>query len=404
MAGLTASDVQPRGNAAAQEKLSTNGCPEWAESICQSADELWAWAFGDEHSEWWSTYKSSTSGEPRQLMVFEAWQDTALQGHIDALSPDQTVDPSQFREELGEVLDYYQHLELMRASGMSWPDLAAAQRGWMTDISRSQAEADNGGVAVTDSQVQEAHAEQVGTQGYYSNTASEDTEWSRMTADEQAEWRARARSAIVLFIEWAHREHPGLRLSSGEIKPALKLCEELNAVAFVEDGICHISREVVVAIERDPAYALSTIQHELRGHPEFGSGFSVGMALYDDASAEMPGYSRPAEGSASRTAEWARYDYLESEVGALLREHAFWVDSRDLDRDETIGPTEINPLGNPIVLLEALLGDMQGNWEPKILQAHLTALLRRFQSDPRIADSACVAFSDACVRTLGLTP
>jgi hypothetical protein len=404
MTELTHEDLQPRGNQAAQEATLTSSCPEWAESVCASAEDLWAWAFGDAHTDWWTAYKAATEVQARQAMVLDAWRSEVLQAHIDALSEEQAVDPAQYRTELGEVLDYFQQLELMRASGKSWEELADLQRSWMTEGSREKARLEHGDESVTDQQLQQAHADQVEDQSYYTEVAADQTEWSRMTEDERKVWRARAQAAIFLFLQWAQNEHPELHISLGEIRPALKRCEELNAVAFVEDGICHISREVVVAVERDPAYALSTIQHELRGHPEFDTGFSVGMALYDEAAAGMPGYAKPSERTEARTAEWARYNYFESEIGALLREQSYWVESRDLNQDGDLDVDEQNPLGNPLVLLDALLQDMRGNWEPTILLAYVASLLRRFQADPRIQEAASTAFADACVRTLGVTP
>ena len=69
----------------------------------------------------------------------------------------QSVDPAEYRNELGEVLDYYQHLEMMRSAGMTWEEMLATQRDWMTAESRRRAEEANGGQEVTDEALQEAH-------------------------------------------------------------------------------------------------------------------------------------------------------------------------------------------------------------------------------------------------------
>ncbi len=373
---------------------------EWGWELLGDA---WDWATGGEQPSWWEQYKGADEAA-RQSMALDAWRDGSLQGHIDALSERESVDPAQYRDELGEVLDYLQQFEMMAASGMTWEQMAERQRDWMVDEARRAAQEASGGQPVTDEQIREAHEDAVGDQTYNTQTPAGETEWDSFSPDEKARWRARAQAAITRVVEWAATAHPELAIRRDEIRPALRQCEEEDAVAYVVDGVCYISRDVVVAIERDPGYALSTIQHELRGHPEFDTGFNVGMELYDEAAGGMPGYSRPAEGSPERTDEWERYEYFGSEIGALMREQAYWEPSRDLNGDGQVEASEQNPLGDPLGLLDSLLRDMQSSWEPSILAAYVTSMHRRFVADPRVTDAAVAAFDDASTRILHITP
>lgn len=401
IAGQSTENIQPHGNAAAREQVGQQPGEQCGGGWLPAT----ACAVGDAISDWWngSWWEQFAGAEElrRQEMALAAWRAGEVQDHIADLTEEQTL--ASYREELGEVLDYVQQLEMMKAAGMTWEEMATSQRTWMIEQARKATGADHTG-KLSEEEFQEAHEAQVADQTYYQNTDPAKTEWASFTDEQRGAWRTRARAARSTFVTWASRVHPELGIREDELQPALRRCEELNAVAYAAKGICYFSREVVVAIERNPAYALSTIQHELRGHPEFDTGFSLGMELYDEAASGLPGYTRPDTGTEERKAEWARYDYLESEIGALLRETSYWRGSEDLDGTGAIESTERNPLGNPLHLLEDLLMDMQGNWEPHILSAHLTGLRRRFEADPRVSSAALAAFVSAAEQTLGLTP
>jgi len=408
--GLDNSDLQPRGNDAQQDALSRSEdwCPDYVQEACDIGMDVWEWAFGED---WWAAFKTAnTTG--RQTKALEAWQANTLLDHIDELDAEQMVDPGQYRDELGEVLDYLQQFEMMKAAGMTWEQMATAQKDWMVaeataaaKEARAESSTDSEQSPISDAEVIAAQQEAVADQTYNTNTPADETQWASFSPSQRTSWLRRADQAIEVFIAWARVNHPELNIQDGEIIEALEECEMEDAVAFVNNtGNCYISMTVVVAIERDPAYALSTIQHELRGHPEFDTGFNVGMALYDAAATDMPGYTQPADNSDERYAEWSRYEYYGSEIAALMREEAYWHYSRDIDGDGNIADNEVNPLGNPIHLLDMLLVDMKSNWEPAILQAYLTSMTKRFEADPRITDNAILAFEAACVANLGISP
>ena len=299
------------------------------------------------------------------------------------------------------MLDYLQQFEMMAASGQTWEQMATTQGTFMREEARAAAEAANTtGAPLTDAELQAAHEASVADQDYL---GAEDTSfWDGLTADEQAEWNRRGAAAVTKWVAYAATAHPELGVQESEI--GVDIPGNSNSVAYVDgNGKCWLGTTAIEMIELEPAYADSTVLHELRGHPEFDTGFSLSMELYDAATSELPGYTRPADGSDERYAEWTRFEYFETEIGALMREEAFWVDSRDLDGNGTIEDTEQNRLGAPQVLLDSLLTNLAGQFAPELQGPFVTGLARRFQADPRITEAASAMFADACQRLLGIT-
>lgn len=408
MTGLERDDLQPAGNAAAQEGLSEQSDPMtealwWLvpggdlmrRGLAAAAD-----AFRDhEAGAWWAAYAGAAE-TARQEMVRTAWQQGLLRSRIGALDEEEQVDPALYREELGEVLDYLQQLEMMRAAGQTWEEMASAQGAHMVQEARRRIqEQDPNAPPPSDAELQQAHEEAVGDQDYL---AEEDTSWwDGLTPGEQQAWITRGEEAVADFVAYAAREHAELDVQASEI--GVDIPGNSNSVAYVDgSGKCWIGKSTIVAIERNPAYATSTVMHELRGHPEFDTGFSLSMELYDAAAPSLPGYQRPAEGSDARYEEWLRYEYFESEIGALMREEAFWVDSQDLDGDGTIEADEHNTLGSPQALLDDLLTNLAGQFATELQGPFVIGLARRFEADPRVTAQASAMFAEACQRLLGV--
>ena len=404
-------DLQPAGNAATQDMLpqeeSEFGDSWWdytaiglaahlGEELAETAVDIWDYAASQY---WWNEYKGA--GETRrQEMALEAWQQNELNGHIDALSDTEQVDGDEYRDELGEVLDYLQQFEMMRAAGMTWEEMVVAQGQFLADDARADAEATHGG-PVTDADIVAAHQESTGDQEYL---GEEDTTWwDSLTPQQQAEWETRGQTAIATWVAHAHGTHPELEVKAREV--GVDLPGNSNSVAYVDgNGKCWIGRETIEAIELNPSYADSTIMHEIRGHPEFDTGFSLSMELYDEAAPAISGYTRPGAGSDERDDEWIRWEYFESEIGSLMREEAFWVDSQDLDGNGTIEEAEENPLGSPEALLNDLLANVAGQFAPELQGPFVSGLARRFEADPRITEAASAMFAAACQRHLGVAP
>ena len=371
--------LQPAGNAAAVAEAEAEqdkefgdewyhytllGAAMWAtgaEELVEDGAESLAMHYLNR--EWWDEYLAGDQ-RYRQAAVLGAWQDGEIQDHIDALTEEEMVDEHLFRDELGEVLDYIQQFETMKAAGMSFEDMAKVQAAHIDSENRARAEADKtDGSEITDADLQAAAEDNLDDQDYLDD---EDTSWwDGLSPQDQASWNSRGQTAITDFVAFAASEYPHLEVKASEI--GVDIPGNSNSVAYVDSaGKCFIGRETIVAIERNPAYATSTILHELRGHPEFDSGFSLSMELYEEAAPQTQGYTKPASGSDEEYNEWLRYEYFESEIGALMREESFWVGSPDLDGDGTIAENEENTLGAPVELLDDLLGNLAGQFAPSL--------------------------------------
>jgi len=349
---------------------------------------------------WWITYAAGNESQ-RQQLALDAWQQGELRHNIVNLSHAQQVDPALYGNELGEVLDTLQQFEMMRAAGMTWEQMVAAQGSHMRAEAETRARAANPGTdPITEADLQDAHEEGVADQDYL---GEEDTTWwDGLSAAQQTSWNQRGARAVTIRLAHAQRTRPDLNIQASEI--AVDIPGNSNSVAYVDGaGKCWIGETTIEAIEVDPAYADSTIMHELRGHPEFDTGFALSMELYDGSAGALPGYTRPADGTDERYDEWLRFEYLESEIGALMREEAFWIASRDQDGDGTVSAAEQNPLGSPGALLDTLLGNLSSQFAPSLLEPFLKGLARRFEADPRVTQSASTMFAATCLRQLGVT-
>jgi hypothetical protein len=144
--------------------------------------------------------------------------------------------------------------------------------------------------------------------------------------------------------------------------------------------------EFVTAVESDPAYVLSTVVHELYGHQEYGEyGSEYHLALYDLAQKKIPGYKKPAAGTAARTTEIDAYAYKETEIYSLLRELPYFTPVAA--KHAGLGIANPDPKG----LVEYHLGEMKKQWAPTLLRG----LYQRLLLDPRITGMAINAFKDA---------
>ncbi|MFH1468834.1 MAG: hypothetical protein ABIO70_30880 [Pseudomonadota bacterium] len=189
---------------------------------------------------------------------------------------------------------------------------------------------------------------------------------------------------------------PELGLRADQLVLDFERCEELGALAYTQgDGLCHLSTIAVQAAEVDPAFMLSTVVHELAGHPEFDRGHSVSGYLFQLSMPHVPGYEAPAEGSPEAEEEYRRFYYFESEIGSLLREYGYWVQQNEDGVD--------NPLDSPLEDLDDALDQLRGQWAPEIELPWFLGLSVRFQADPRITDEAHRAFLERLQAVLGMS-
>jgi hypothetical protein len=220
--------------------------------------------------------------------------------------------------------------------------------------------------------------------------------WDAMPAADQAKWTARGNAAIAKVVTHVQAKHPELGITATKFRLAFKDVEQRgsNVVAFGEPDGAGGTRAAVgfsftTAVELDPAYVVDVIVHEVYGHPEYGSyGSEYHLKLYDAAAAKIPGYVKPAAGSAARTTETDAYAYQETEMYAVLRSMQYRTAPKPADAAKV-------PNLDTKTLVEWHVGLMKQQWAPTLIVAILRGFRQRLVIDPRITAAALKVFDDA---------
>jgi hypothetical protein len=391
------------------------GEPGLLEQAGQAIEDVWEWIFGEDEAapvstagqgepeqvpapsvpaDWWATYAAEPDWARRRRMAYQACDAGTVDAIIASLPQDvRGLDTATWEQQLDEVLDFVQQHAMVQASGHSMEEMGGIQGAYMHEQARQQA-VEQHGEGATQDQIEDARQETVAEQDYLHPT--EDTRWSTFDAELQATWTQRGEAAIRAIVAEATTRAPELGLRAEQLVLDFQRCEELGALAYTQgDGLCHLSMIAVEAIEADPAFMLSTVVHELAGHPEFDRGHSVSGFLYQLSTPHIPGYETPAEGSPEAEAENRRFYYFESEIGSLLREYGYWVQQNEAGVD--------NPQGSPLQLLDMVLDDLRGQWAPEIERPWFQGLSARFQADPRVTEEAHRVFLERLQTVLGIS-
>ena len=208
-------------------------------------------------------------------------------------------------------------------------------------------------------------------------------------ADETLQ-NAAATTAVATFITWVTANHPDLNITSSDIRVDSRAVFDrgLNIIAFAEAGQAVVGSSFTAAVNANPAYALPTIIHELRGHTQYGPygapGSEYGLELYDQAAALMPGYTQPS--SAGRTSEIDAYAYQETEIYSLLLEVPYYTPNAPAH--STLASINFDPA--PAV--SSRIGIIKSQFESRVAQSLIRGLVLRFRSDPRLQPQSVAVF------------
>jgi hypothetical protein len=293
-----------------------------------------------------------------------------------------------YREVVTEILRRVEEAETRIASGKTDEQMADVEAAW--EHARYKAAAARKlGHAPTDAEIEQMRREAQSRRSFHHPAVK--TRWEKLSTAKKAEWTADADKAIAALVAHAASAHPSLKLTAADFKHAFHEIDKNSPGAFAQAGesggrpVVEIGFEFVEAVKVDPAYALSTVVHELRGHREFDSpgGDTWQLTLYRKAARKIPGYT------ADPTAEAASYGYHASEIYSLLRELPYWTPVAAKHKKFE----HLNP--DPKTLIAAQLTEIMAEWEPALAVTLVRALYRRFSLDPRLDASALQAFKDA---------
>jgi hypothetical protein len=155
--------------------------------------------------------------------------------------------------------------------------------------------------------------------------------------------------------------------------------------------VAEVGFDFVTAVQANPAYALSTVVHEVFGHPEYGVyGTEYHLKLYDKA-AKKAGFKKKAEGTRARLSVQDAYAYQETEIYSLMRELPYWTPVSKADEAKTPGLTALN--FDPKEGITSRIGTIKEQWhDSKLAIPLLHGLFARVRNDPRITKMALDAF------------
>lgn len=216
-----------------------------------------------------------------------------------------------------------------------------------------------------------------------------------LTPAQVTTWENKARNvSIPAVVAHAAAHHPELALTAADFHVDVVAIENRGQGVVAQGtiiggrNVCVVGRPFVELVDRDPAYVMSAVQHELHGHPEYGPygtpGSEYGLDLYDRAAARMPGYVRPV--GPGRTTEVDSYAYQETEIYSLLR-------SMPYHTAPTAAHAAVSQYSvDPASTVRARIGLIKSQWAPTVAQALLRGLYQRLRHDPRITPAALDAF------------
>jgi hypothetical protein len=228
------------------------------------------------------------------------------------------------------------------------------------------------------------------------------TRWEALTPTEQQSWTRRGQAAIARMVAHAATAAPQLALTAASFELNFELVDSVSLGAFAIGGsrpreTVAVGFEFVAICEVNPAYALSTVEHELHGHPVFdAAGPSIGGQVYAGAAAQVPGAPSGRE----------TFDYYPSEIYSLLREIPLWVATSAADTGKTAAvPGNASTIDaqnpDPRTLIAFHLRQMQAKWAPTLLEPMLRGFWQRIGADPGITPMARTAFAGVLARVLG---
>lgn len=219
------------------------------------------------------------------------------------------------------------------------------------------------------------------------------TRWDALPGPEQTKWTARANAAIPKMVTHAAAKAPDLKLAAASFEIDFNGVDKVSLGAIATVGsqpgkTVQIGFEFVSLVEVDPAYALSTVAHELLGHPTYDRlGSSYQSGLYDKAKA----------GVANAPSGTETFEYFPSEMYSLLREFPYWTQVSAADDktklDKVVGPKKPSDLNyDPRGAILELLNRTKAAWDPSLFVSLVRGYYKRLEIDPAIKPVALKAF------------
>lgn len=339
-------------------------------------------------------YKKMSATDRRK--AFESHYPKEITKLLKALPAEDASGP--YRNEVRELLRWIEEKETRLASGKSDEEMAQVKATDMKTKAEARAKADKiakgSSAAPTAAEIQKAHDEEVAETSVEPATSNR---WDALTPKKRREILAAGNKAIEDMVAHATKTHPELKLTKSSFKLDFRGVDargqNIIAMAGTKGGkqVAIVGFDFVTAVQANPAYALSTVVHEVFGHPEYGPyGSEYHMTLYDKA-VKKAGFKKKAEGTQARLSEKDAYAYQETEIYSLMRELPYWTKVSAADEKAKPELTSLN--FDPKDGITSRIGIIKTQWhDSKLAIPLLHGLFARLRNDPRITKAALDAF------------
>ena len=294
----------------------------------------------------------------------------ALQKALAALGPTDSADP-KYAGAVHDILRWIEETETRKTTGKSDADIAKTQSGFI----KAQGAAPPGWGGASTSR------------------------WTGLLPPAKASWTKRGDKAIADMVTHASSAAPELKLTKASFELDFDAVDKVSLGAMATVGskagkTVMVGFEFVAAVEVNPAYALSTVVHELHGHPVYDepSGASnYAGKLYEDAAAQVPA-SKKIDRTGGET-----FDYWPSEIYSLLKEIPYWTSVSAKDAKKSLGlpgsKSKVDDLNyDPRGAIQDLLKSIQTNWEPSLVNGIVRGLYKRVANDPSMKKLSVTEF------------
>lgn len=333
----------------------------------------------------------------------KAFEDNYASGAISkllkAVSPEDAA--GDYRDEVRQLLRWIEEAETRASSGKSDDEMAELKGKDMKAKAEADAKAAKAAsgskAAPTAADVDKAQQADVQET---SVTPPITNRWDKLTPRKRIEMTKEGEKAIDDMVAYASKTHPELKLTKASFKLDFHGVDDRGQGVLAMGGegkkgkpVAVVGFDFVTAVKVKPAYALSTVVHEVFGHPEYGKyGTEYHLSLYDKA-VKKAGFKKKAEGTRARTIELDAYALQETEIYALMRELPFWTEVSPADETASPGLTELNY--NPRKGITSAIGNIKTQWhDVKLAIPILHGLYARLRNDPRIAKMSLDEFKE----------
>lgn len=262
------------------------------------------------------------------------------------------------------------------------------------------------GTGMTDAEMSKKQAEVIkekGPSGYPKGSPR----WLGLPDNAKKAWTERGKKAIDNMVSYASGRAPEMKLTKATFELEFQAIDEIAYGALATTGSqpgknVQVGFEFVVLVEVNPAYAFSTVVHELKGHPSYDNAGGANYAgkLYQDAAAQVP-----ADKDIDRDGG-ENFNYWQSEIYSQLKEIPYYVDVAPADQGKRLNaagrfrtPSQINY--HPRAAIEHILTKIKDNWHSSLASGIVRGFYKRIAADPSIQKVALTEFETLVKKVFG---